>query len=129
MSARGPIKIRMALLALVLALGACATSGGRSGSPQVTLPITVNSNLTPPANNLTIYLVPQSGTERNLGTIIGSGFHQLTFRGLPPSGTYRLLGRTDTRQMYSDLVQLDANVKAINWDLQRNYIQLTIQER
>jgi hypothetical protein len=31
--------------------------------------------------------------------------------------------------MYSDLIQLDANVKAISWDLQRNYLELSIQER
>ena len=116
------------ILTFILFLGGCATTPGVSG-PQIQMPIRVNANLIPPASNLTIYLVPMSGIEHNLGTILGSGRHDLTYRGLPPSGTYRLVARADSRQMYSDLVQLDANVKAIEWDLQRNYIQLTIQER
>lgn len=115
------------LLTVLLVLGGCASRGPTG--PQVILPVRVNSNLIPPASNLTIYLVPQSGIEHNLGTVLGSGRHSLTYRGLPPSGTYRLVARADSRQMYSDLVQLDANVKAIDWDLQRNYVQLTIQER
>jgi hypothetical protein len=121
------IKIRMTLGTLMIVLGGCAT-GGVSG-PQVQLPVQINSNLIPPASNLTIYLVPSSGIEHQLGTILGSGRHSLIYRGLPPSGTYRLVARADTRQMSSNLVQLDANVKAISWDLQRNYLELTIAER
>lgn len=119
----------MTLLTFLLLSGGCASTGGAGSGPQVTLPITINANLIPPASNLTIYLVPSSGIEHNLGTILGSGRHSLTYRGLPPSGTYRLVARADNRQMSSNLIQLDANVKAIDWDLQRNYVQLAIQEQ
>jgi hypothetical protein len=121
------LKIRMTLVALLVVIGGCATRG--LSGPQVELPVQINSNLIPPASNLTIFLVPSSGIEYQLGTILGSGRHSLIYRGLPPSGTYRLVARADTRQMYSDLIQLDANVKAISWDLQRNYLELSIQER
>lgn len=114
-------------LAFILLLGGCA-SRGMSG-PQVEMAIRVNSNLIPPASNLTFYLVPSSGIEHSLGTVVGSGRHHLTYRGLQPSGTYQLVARADNRQMGSNLFQLDANVKAIDWDLQRNYVELTIQER
>jgi hypothetical protein len=121
------MKRHMTLVALLVVIAGCATRG--VSGPQVELPVQINSNLIPPASNLTIYLVPASGIEHRLGTIVGSGQHSLVYRGLPFSGTYRLVARADTRSMASDLIQLDGNVKAISWDLQRNYIDLVIQER
>ena len=46
MSARRSTKITAGFLALTLLLSGCASGGGVSG-PQVTLPITINSNLIP----------------------------------------------------------------------------------
>ena len=118
------MKLRMILFAVLLS--GCASVSGTSG-PQIELPININNNLIPPSS-LSVYLVPRSGIEHNLGTIIGSGRHTVYYRGLPPSGDYQLAVRADTRAMMSNVIVLDKNVKAIDWDLQRNYLQLSIQE-
>ncbi|MGQ0815345.1 MAG: hypothetical protein ACT4O1_12955 [Gemmatimonadota bacterium] len=110
-----------------LLLGSCASAG--TSGPQVQLPIRINNNLIPPSS-LTIFLVPASGIEHNLGDVIGSGQHQLMFRGLPPSGEYQLVARrSDGRAMASRVIVLDQNVTAIHWDLQQNFLELTIAER
>ena len=117
------MKLRTIMFALLL--GGCASVG--TSGPQIELPITINNNLIPPAS-VTVFLVPSSGIEHNLGTIIGSGRHTVYFRGLPPSGDYQLAIRADTRTMTSNIIVLDRNVKAIAWDLQRNYLELALHE-
>lgn len=75
-----------------------------------------------------IYLVPRAGIEHNLGTLVGSGRHTLRYRGLPLSGEYQLVARgSSNRALGSPILVLD-NVTGINWDLQRNYIDLTIAD-
>lgn len=117
------MKLRMMLFVLVLS--GCASAG--TFGPQIELPIYINNNLIPPSS-VTVYLIPASGIEHNLGTIIGSGRHTVYYRGLPPSGDYQLAVRADTRVMTSNIILLDRNVSAIDWDLQRNYLQLSIHE-
>lgn len=113
-------------LFFVLLLVAGCAGKGVSG-PQIQLPVRVNNNLIPPAT-VTVYLVPQSGIEHNLGTLVGSGQHTLIYRGLPLSGTYMLVARADTRGMQSNPIVLDHNVSSINWDLRRNYLQITVAD-
>jgi hypothetical protein len=120
------MKLRIATFLTLIVLAGCASGGGHAG-PQVSMPISIDNNLIPPAS-LTIYLVPQSGIERNLGTVVGSGHHVLHYRGLPLSGTYQLYARADNRAMASNPIVLDENVTAIDWDLRRNYINLTVRE-
>jgi len=118
------MKFRTIIFALLL--GGCASAG--TSGPQIEVPITINNNLIPPGS-VTVYLVPSSGIEHNLGTIIGSGRHTVYFRGLPPSGNYQLAVRSDVNAVTSNIIVLDRNVKAIAWDLQRNFLQLTLHEQ
>ena len=110
---------------VLLAAAACASGGGaQTGGTQGQLDIRINNNLIPP-RTLTIYLVPRSGMEKNLGDLIGSGIRTVSYRGLALQGEYQLVARVvgAERAVFSNIVVLD-KVRLIDWDLQRNFVEI-----
>lgn len=96
--------------------GACAAHRTANGSNDIV--VQVQNDLVPPAP-LTIFLVPDGGIRRLLGTVQGSG--TVTIRN-PPIGRYRLLARTDVgREIISDPV-IAVLGDALKWDLYTNVI-------
>ena len=125
------MKIRNLMAALILtATAACASSGGQpaAGGTQGQLDIRINNNLIPP-RTLTIYLVPRSGIEQNLGDILGSGMKTVSYRGLALKGEYQLVARVVGAEVavFSNIVVLD-KVRLIDWDLQRNFVEIRAVE-
>ena len=125
------MKIRNLMAALILtATAACASSGGppAAGGTQGQLDIRINNNLIPP-RTLTIYLVPRSGIEQNLGDILGSGMKTVSYRGLALKGEYQLVARVVGAEVavFSNIVVLD-KVRLIDWDLQRNFVEIRAVE-
>lgn len=119
--------MRLRLLVLVISLisGACATRGEPGSQSDVT--VLINNNLIPPAS-LTIYLVPRAGIERNLGNLVGSGRHTLHYRGFPLGGEYQLIARTTGDRAFGSPVMVLDNVSRIDWDLQRNFVDITYRD-
>jgi hypothetical protein len=116
---------KLLLSAALVLVTACASgpreemAAGQTSSE--TLDVRVNNNLVPPTI-LTIYLLPTSGPERNLGEAWSSRVSSFRYNGLAPRGQYRLLGRaSNNRQMASEIVVLDG-VRAIEWNLQSNRV-------
>jgi hypothetical protein len=111
---------------VLIASAACASGGSQpgTGGTQGQLDIRINNNLIPP-RTLTIYLVPRSGIEQNLGDILGSGMKSVSYRGLALKGEYQLVARVvgAERAIFSNIVVLD-KVRLIDWDLQRNFVEI-----
>jgi hypothetical protein len=107
----------------LLALSACATA--QNSATQRQLDVRILNNLIPP-HTMTVYLVPRSGIEYNLGDVFGSGTHMLRYQGLGLQGEYQLVARISgsNQAVASSIIVLD-RVRSIEWDLQRNYIQVT----
>lgn len=123
--------LRVCFFLIAIGAAGCASApadNGTQDSPvQGQLDFHIRNNLIPPAT-ITIYLVPRSGVERELGTIFGSGEQTLRYRGLPLQGEYQLEARADTRSLTSPILVL-TKVLGVDWDLQRNYVQVTkVQE-
>ena len=111
---------------VLVATAACASGGAQpaTGGTQGQLDIRINNNLIPP-RTLTIYLVPRSGIEQNLGDIFGSGMKSVSYRGLALKGEYQLVARVVGAEVavFSNIVVLD-KVRLIDWDLQRNFVDI-----
>lgn len=124
--------LRACVLMMALAVTSCAGAPADNAASQNSpvrgqLDFRIHNNMIPPST-ITVYLVPRAGVERELGTIFGSGEQTLQYRGLPLQGEYQLVARADTRELASPIVIL-THVLAMDWDLQRNYVQVTkVQE-
>lgn len=119
--------VRAALLAVMLAGAGCA-SAGSSNDTQAQIRVVINNNLIPPSTT-EIFLVPNSGIERSLGTISGSGLHELRYTGIKLAGENQLVARTrDSRTVFSTTLVMDG-VQAIKWDLMRNYLEVAFGDR
>lgn len=115
------------LLMPLLLLAACASGNRGESVPQGTavqgdLNINIRNNLIPPGA-VYVYLVPNGGIERDLGTVM-SGNRTVQYRGMPLKGTYQLVARTGSRTIASPILVL-TNVREIEWDLERNFLQIT----
>lgn len=119
------MRLRLLVLVISLVAGACASRGEPGAQADVT--IHINNNLIPPAS-LTIYLMPRAGIERNLGNLIGSGRHTLRYQGFPLGGEYQLIARTTGDRAFGSPVMVLDNVIRIDWDLQRNFVDITYRE-
>jgi hypothetical protein len=107
------------VFAATLTLGGVGCSGNRPNNPDDDILIRVETDMNPPSS-LSIYLVPDGGIRRLLGTINGSSG---TVRiENPPIGRYRLLARTDLgREIISDPV-IPVMGASLKWDLYTNVI-------
>jgi hypothetical protein len=85
------------VVAFTLGLSACA-SGGAGGSgeteeapaaPGDQVSVQVNNDIMPGAN-ITVWIVPQAGSRRRLGTIMPSGQQTFRFSPFMPNQNFRL---------------------------------------
>jgi hypothetical protein len=102
-------------------LSACASSPeGRRTAVVIDV---VNDMI--PGSTITVYLVPQTGIERMLGTVIPSGRQQLRYQGLPPVGEHRLMARTTSgARIVSNTLVMDG-VTGLEWNLASNLVRIT----
>ena len=105
---------------------ACASTGEQNNA-QRAVNVTVVNNVIPPSP-LEIYLVPRAGIERSLGRVTG-GTQTLQYRGLALSGEYQLVARTLSSQTYYSPIIVLENVRAIRWDLMRNFLDISTEEQ
>ena len=123
-----PLQLAFLVLAS-FGVSACA-SGGGGGGGEAEAPasgdqvrVVVDNDMIPPSN-ITVYMVPESGARRRLGTISGS--QRSTFRYSPTMRTmnFRLVaevvGENDRRSEEFNLV----NVTGIEWALSRSTVRL-----
>lgn len=106
------------------ASGGSATAGdtqGAAGGDQVRIVI---DNDMIPLSNITVYIVPESGGRRRLGTVAGG--QRSTFRYSPTSRTLQftllaeVVGENDRSSETFNLV----NVTGIEWALSRSNVRL-----
>ena len=112
--------MRLALaLVLILAAGCASAPAGT----QSILYVDVSNDMVPPST-VDVYLVPETGIERHLGTIT-SGRHNLRYNGLAPVGNHRLAARrTNGSTIWSSTLVLDG-VTALQWSLMSNLVRIT----
>ena len=107
-------------LMLISALSACAKA---PPGAQSTVVIDIRNDLIPPAH-VSVYLVPEAGIERLLGTVT-SGRQTLQYRGLAPVGNHRLAARmTSGRAILSNVRVMDG-VTGLEWVLMSNFLRVT----
>lgn len=107
--------------AALLAAGAagCATGSG-SGLPNIG--VEVQNDLVP-SSALTIYVVPETGSRRLLGSVSPSETKTLSFQELSV-GQYRLMARTTGgREIVSNPIVL-ADARTIRWSLSSNILMV-----
>jgi hypothetical protein len=114
-------RTRLVVAGAALFLAACASAP--AGAAR-TVNIVIENNLIP-GGTVTVYLVPQAGIERLLGTVTSSGRQNLTYRGLPPVGEHRLVARTTSgRSIISNTFVMDG-VLGLEWSLASNFVRVT----
>lgn len=125
--------IRVVQLAFVVlasfGASACASAGGGTGGDTEAaatgdqVRILIDNDMIP-LSNITVYVEPESGGRRRLGTV--SGGQQATFRYSPTSRTLQftllaeVVGEDDRRSETFNLV----NVTGIEWALSRRNVRL-----
>ena len=108
---------------MALVVSACASANVPAGSStQSRVDIEINNNLIPPGP-VYIYLIPDGGIERDLGTVF-TGTHTVSYTGLELKGNYQLVAKTGDRTVPSAILPMK-NVLGLRWDLERNYIEVT----
>lgn len=111
--------------AVLLAAG-CASSGSTAEGTDAVDPnavaVTVNNDLVPPAS-ITVWMVPETGSRRRLGTISPNG--QDTFSFSPTSaGEYRILAEhVGGGSTTSNPVVLNG-VRTLTWSLSNSVVQV-----
>jgi hypothetical protein len=114
----------VAALMLATTVAACATSTEGAGMNDVG--VEVRNDLVPSAA-LTIYVVPETGARRLLGSVSPAQTKMLSFRELSV-GQYRLMARTTAgNEIVSNPIVL-ANAKTLRWDLSSNILTV-LEER
>ena len=110
-------------------LSACASGGGMGGGEEEAagggdqVRVVVDNDMIPPSN-ITVYIVPESGTRRRLGTVAGS--QRSTFRYTPSARTMQftllaeVVGENDRRSESFNFV----DVNGIEWALSRRNVRL-----
>lgn len=125
-------KLRLARIAFVLlasfGASACAAGGGAGGDGAAApsgdqVRIVIDNDMIPPSN-ITVYMVPESGGRRRLGTVPGSqrvNFnYSPTARSLNFTLVAEVVGENDRRSETFNLV----NVTGIEWALSRSNVRL-----
>ncbi len=116
------MRSRLAAAAAALLLAACASAPSGSQTQNV-VNIHIQNDLIPPGP-VTVYLVPESGIERMLGTITSSGQRTLQYKGLPPVGAHRLVARRlSGNNVVSNIFVMDG-VLALEWSLASNFVRI-----
>ena len=119
--------MRLRIMAGWLVLGISAGGAACASSPEArrtAVVIDVVNDLIP-GSTLTVYLVPQAGIERMLGTVLPSGRQQLRYQGLPPVGEHRLMARTTGGgRILSNVIVMDG-VNGLEWSVGTNLVRVT----
>lgn len=105
-----------ALIALLMtALAGCASTPAGGGVNEVV--VRVNNNLIPPTS-LSVYMVPEVGARRLLGTVPPGSDRTLRFNPIGAGGTYRLVGETVGGTDIPSTPFSLAGAAVVNWDVQ-----------
>lgn len=119
--------MRVRALAGWLILAACALFSACASSPEgrrTAVLIDIVNDLIP-GSTITVYLVPETGIERMLGTVIPSSRQQLRYQGLPPVGEHRLMARTTGgARIMSNTLVMDG-VTGLEWNVASNLVRVT----
>lgn len=111
------------LLVGIVALGACAT-GGMGGAAEGSTGLEVQNNLIPPTA-LTIYLVPEIGTRRMIGSVQPGATRVVRFDPISASGQYQFVAETTFgRDIVSNPVTFRSG-DSIRWDVSANLAVVT----
>jgi hypothetical protein len=119
--------MRVRALAGCLTLTACALFSACASSAEgrrTAVVIDVVNDMIP-GSTITVYLVPQTGIERMLGTVIPGSRQELRYQGLPPVGEHRLMARTTGgARIVSNTIIMDG-VSGLEWSLASNLVRVT----
>lgn len=106
-----------------LVLGACATGGAGTGEEGSTA-VQVQNNLIPPTS-LTIYVVPDIGSRRLIGTVQPGATRVLRWDPTTASGQFQFAAQTTAgREIVSNPVSLSRGA-TVRWDLTANLAVVT----
>ena len=113
-----------AAVLLSVTVAACASTSEGSGLNQIG--VEVRNDLVP-SSALTIYVVPETGARRLLGSVSPAQTKMLSFQE-GSVGQYRLMARTTGgREIVSNPIIL-ADVRTLRWTLSSNILQV-VEER
>jgi hypothetical protein len=108
---------KLVLAAAFTALSACASSGtggGAGGGDAVA--VTVNNDLVPPST-ITVWMVPETGARRRLGTLTPNGTQTFNFSPGVRAMEHRLVAETTGgSDVTSNPFVLDA-VSGVRWNV------------
>ena len=112
-----------ALVALLMtALAGCASTPAGGAANEIA--VRVNNNLIPPTS-LSVYMVPDVGARRLLGTVPPSSNRTLRFNPVGVGGTYRLVGETVGGTDIASTPFSLTGAGIVNWDVQSRIATVT----
>jgi predicted small secreted protein len=113
-----------AAVLLSTTIAACASTSAGTGSNQIG--VEVRNDLVP-SSALTIYVVPETGARRLLGSVSPSETKMLSFQEVSV-GQYRLMARTTGGQEIVSNPIILADARTLRWNLSSNILTV-IEER
>ena len=112
-----------ALIVLVMtALAGCASAPAGGAANEVA--VRVNNNLIPPTS-LSVYMVPEVGARRLLGTVPPGSNRTLRYNPVGVGGTYRLVGETVGGTDIPSTPFSLTGAGVVNWDVQSRIATVT----
>jgi hypothetical protein len=109
------------LLALVLLVGACASTGSRNDEGEVVPISIVVENTASLSSDLTVYVVSRGGGRQILGSVPPNRTVTLPYSGVVSGGTYRLLARPNGgRDIVSNSFVFGSPGSSVRWNVYSN---------
>lgn len=112
----------LVLLAMLTALGGCASGSGAAGaSGQGSTALEVRNTLIPPTS-VSVYAVPEIGSRRLVGVVQPGATRVLRFDPTTTSGQYNFVAETTSGQeLVSNPISFSSGA-SLRWDLSSNLV-------
>lgn len=119
--------LRPGLVAALLVVAACASGSGESGETTQAgargdVAIDVNNDLIPPAS-ITVFIVPETGSRRRLGSVGPGGRETFSYLPAVASMDHRLVAEVPGQRNSQTIPFTLSGVSGVSWDVSNTTVR------